>query len=146
MRTYWPKKEEVVHKWYHVDAEGKILGRLAVKIARVLMGKHKPIFSPHVDTGDFVVVTNADMVKVRGRKLTQRLYWRYAPHHSSLKSQSMAEILASSKPERVLYLAVKRMLPKRVLGRQMLRKLKVYAGPDNPHAAQKLEKLDAAVR
>ena len=146
MRTYWPKKEEVVHKWYHVDAEGKILGRLAVKIARVLMGKHKPIFSPHVDTGDFVVVTNAEKIKVTGRKLTQRLYRRDSRHHGSLKSQTMGAILASGRPERVLYLAVKRMLPKRVLGRQMLRKLKVYAGPDNPHAAQKLEKLDTAVR
>ncbi len=146
MHTYWPKKEELVHKWYHVDAEGKILGRLAVRIARVLMGKHKPIFSRHVDTGDFVVVTNAEKIKVTGRKLTQRLYWRDSCRHSSLKSQSMAEILASSRPERVLYLAVKRMLPKHTLGRQMLRKLKVYAGPDNPHAAQKLEKLDAAVR
>lgn len=145
MRTYWPKKEEVVHKWHHVDAEGKILGRLAVKIACILMGKHKPIFARHVDTGDFVVVTNAEKIKVTGRKLTQRMYWRDSRHHGSLKSESMASVLAT-KPERVLYLAVKRMLPKHALGRQMLRKLKVYAGPDNPHAAQRPQKLDVAAR
>ncbi len=145
MRTYWPKKEEVVHKWYHVDAEGKVLGRLAVKIAMVLMGKHKPIFTRHVDTGDFVVVTNAEKIKVTGRKLTQRMYWRDSRHHGSLRSESMADVLAT-KPERVLYLAVKRMLPKGVLGRQMLRKLKVHAGPDNPHAAQRPEKLEFTTR
>jgi len=135
MRTFVEKKEKVVRKWHHIDATGKILGRLAVKIARILMGKTKPTWTPHVDCGDFVVVTNCEKIAVTGRKRENQLYWRDARRVSSLKSETMASLLAR-RPERVLMLAVRRMLPKSVLGRHMLRKLKVYPGADHPHAAQ----------
>ena len=143
MRTYAMKKEEIVRKWHHIDAEGKVLGRMAVEIARVLMGKHRPTYTPHLDCGDFVVVTNCEKVKVTGRKLTDKLYWRDSQALGSLRSETMASLMAR-KPERVVYLAVRRMLPKTLLGRRMLRKLKVYAGPDHPHAAQRPEKLEPA--
>lgn len=143
MRTFVAKKEEVGHSWYHIDAEGKILGRLAVQIARMLMGKHKPLFTPHVDCGDFIVVTNCAKIKVTGRKLADKLYFRDSRRVSSLKSEPMASVLARD-PQRVLSLAVRRMLPKSVLGRAMLRKLKIYAGPDHPHAAQRPVKFEPA--
>jgi large subunit ribosomal protein L13 len=135
MRTFLEKKENVVRKWYHIDAKGKILGRLAVRIARILMGKHKASWTPHVDCGDYVVVTNCEKIAVTGRKMQDRRYYRDSQYVGSLKSENMATVLARH-PERIVTVAVRRMLPKTVLGRHMLRKLKVYAGPDHPHAAQ----------
>ena len=143
MRTYVVKKEEVERAWLHIDANGAILGRLAVEIARILMGKHKPSYTPHVDCGDFVVVTNCEKVRVTGRKMTDKLYWRSSQYFSGLKSEPMCSLMGR-RPEQVLRLAVRRMLPKTTLGRHMLRKLKIYAGPEHPHAAQKPEKLEPA--
>ena len=141
MKTYMLKKEEVKRRWYHVDAEGMVLGRLAVQIARILMGKHKPEYTPHVDCGDYVVVTNCEKIAVTGKKLTDKLYWRDSGYMGSLRSESMRDLLAR-RPERILFLAVRRMLPKTTLGRRMIRKLKIYKGPDHPHAAQQPEKLE----
>ena len=140
MRTPVLRKEDVQHAWYEVDAEGQILGRLAVRIARILMGKHKPTYTPHVDCGDFVVVTNAEKIRVTGKKLDQKLYWRDSRYFGGLRSESLGSLLAR-RPEQVIRLAVRRMLPKTVLGRKMLKKLKVYAGPRHPHQAQKPIKL-----
>lgn len=127
-------------KWYVVDAEGKILGRLASQVARVLRGKHKPIFTPHVDTGDHVIVINAAKVRLTGKKLDQKRFWWYTGYPGGLKSMTYRQFIAT-RPERVIYRAVRGMLPKNRLGRAMLKKLKVYAGPNHPHAAQKPEPL-----
>ena len=136
MRTYQAKKEEIDAKWYVVDADGKVLGRLASKLASVLRGKNKPIFTPHVDTGDFVVVVNAKKVVLTGKKLLDKSYYHYTGYPGGIREMS-AEKMMAKKPTEVLRIAVKGMLPKNTLGRQMLRKLKVYAGPEHPHAAQK---------
>ncbi len=135
-RTYQAKKEEIDAKWYVVDADGKVLGRLASKLASVLRGKNKPIFTPHVDTGDFVVVVNAKKVVLTGKKLQDKAYYHYTGYPGGIRKMS-AEKMMAKKPTEVLRTAVKGMLPKNALGRQMLRKLKVYAGPEHPHAAQK---------
>ena len=135
-RTYQAKKEEIDAKWYVVDADGKVLGRLASKLATVLRGKNKPIFTPHVDTGDFVVVVNAKKVVLTGKKLLDKSYYHYTGYPGGIREMS-AEKMMAKKPTEVLRIAVKGMLPKNALGRQMLRKLKVYAGPEHPHAAQK---------
>ena len=135
-RTYQAKKEEIEAKWYVVDADGKVLGRLAAKLASVLRGKNKPIFTPHVDTGDFVVVVNAKKVVLTGKKLQDKTYYHYTGYPGGIRETS-AEKMMAKKPTEVLRIAVKGMLPKNTLGRQMLRKLKVYAGPEHPHAAQK---------
>jgi large subunit ribosomal protein L13 len=135
-RTYQAKKEEIDAKWYVVDADGKVLGRLASKLASVLRGKNKPIFTPHVDTGDFVVVVNAKKVVLTGKKLQDKTYYHHTGYPGGIREMS-AEKMMARKPTEVLRLAVKGMLPKNTLGRQMLRKLKVYAGPEHPHAAQK---------
>jgi large subunit ribosomal protein L13 len=135
-RTYQAKKEEIDAKWYVVDADGKVLGRLASKLASVLRGKNKPIFTPHVDTGDFVVVVNAKKVVLTGKKLLDKSYYHYTGYPGGIREMS-AEKMMAKKPTEVLRIAVKGMLPKNTLGRQMLRKLKVYAGPEHPHAAQK---------
>ena len=135
-RTYQAKKEEIDAKWYVVDADGKVLGRLAAKLASVLRGKNKPIFTPHVDTGDFVVVVNAKKVVLTGKKLQDKTYYHYTGYPGGIRETS-AEKMMAKKPTEVLRIAVKGMLPKNTLGRQMLRKLKVYAGPEHPHAAQK---------
>lgn len=135
MGCYIAKKGEVQRGWHLVDAAGHAPGRLATRVAMVLMGKHRPTWTPHVDTGEFVVVINADKVKFTGRKLDGQRYWRFAGYPGSLRSKTAREVLAT-KPEDVLYLAIRKMLPKTKLGRQMVRKLKVYAGPDHPHAAQ----------
>lgn len=140
MKTFSAKKEEVERKWYVVDAQGKVLGRLASEVAKVLRGKHKPIFTPHVDTGDHVIIINAGKVKLTGRKLDEKLYYRYSGYPGGLKSITSKKLL-QSKPERVIELAVKGMLPKNKLGRSTIKKLKVYAGPDHPHAAQRPEPL-----
>ncbi len=141
MRTYTPKPGDIERKWYVVDAQGKTLGRLASEIAKVLRGKHKPIFSPHMDTGDYVIVINAEKIHVTGRKLTQKFYYRHSGYPGGLKAISLRDLLQKH-PERAVKFAVRGMLPKNRLGRKMIKKLKVYAGPEHPHQAQKPEVLD----
>jgi large subunit ribosomal protein L13 len=135
------KPAEVEHKWYVVDATDLVLGRISTRIATVLRGKHKPIFTPHVDTGDFVIVVNAEKVKLTGRKREQKTYYRHSGYTGSLKEVTADKVLAGPHADRVIRSAVKGMLPKNSLGRQMFRKLKVYSGPEHPHAAQKPEEL-----
>lgn len=132
--------DKIERKWYVVDAEGCTLGRLSSEIAKVLRGKNKPQFTPFVDTGDYVIVVNADKVKVSGKKLEQKIYYRHSKFVGGMKETTLKEMLAK-KPEKVVELAVKGMLPKGPLGRTMYRKLFVYAGPDHKHAAQKPEVL-----
>jgi large subunit ribosomal protein L13 len=141
MKTYLAKKNEVEKKWWLVDADGAILGRMAAKVAPVLMGKTKPQYTPHVDVGDYVVIVNADKVRVTGKKAEQKQYDYYTHHPGGHKYVSFADMMAK-KPEKVVELAVRRMLPKNSLGRKMLKKLKVYSGPDHEHHAQKPEKID----
>jgi len=141
MKTFTAKKQEITKKWYLLDAENRVLGRLASQIAIRLRGKHKPIFTPHLDTGDFVVVINADKIAMTGSKWDQKLYYRYSGYVGGLKQISARKLL-EKRPEDILLLAVKRMLPKNSLGRQQFKKLKIYAGPDHPHQAQKPEKLE----
>ena len=140
MKTFMASPATIERKWYVVDAEGKTLGRLSSEIASVLRGKHKPIFTPHMDTGDYVIVVNAAKVKVTGKKLNQKIYYHHSGYVGGMKETTLKEMLAN-KPERVVELAVKGMLPKGPLGRQMYKKLFVYAGPDHKHAAQKPEAL-----
>jgi large subunit ribosomal protein L13 len=141
MKTFVAKEQESPKKWFLVDAENRILGRLATQIAIRLRGKHKPIFTPHADTGDFIVVINAAKIALTGSKLDQKLYYRHSGYMGGLKKISARRLL-EKRPEEVLRLAVKRMLPKNSLGRRQLKKLKIYAGPDHPHHAQKPEKLE----
>ncbi|MCJ7747712.1 MAG: 50S ribosomal protein L13 [Desulfobacterales bacterium] len=136
MKTYQAKKEELDHQWYLVNAEGKVLGRLATELAKILRGKNKPSFTPHVDTGDFVVVVNAEKVVLTGKKMKDKIYYHHTGYPGGIKEIS-AEKLLAKKPTEMLRIAVKGMLPKNSLGRQMLQKLKIYAGPDHPHEAQK---------
>jgi len=140
MKTLSAKKEDVERKWYLVDAEGQVLGRLATHLASILTGKTKPIYTPHVDTGDFVVVVNADRIRLTGKKLEKKVYYWHTGYPGGIKDISAKDLLAK-KPERVLKHAGKGMLPKNPLGRQMFKKLKVYAGPDHPHQAQEPEPL-----
>ena len=140
MNTYMPNPTKVERKWYVVDAEGQTLGRLCAEVAKVLRGKNKPIFTPHEDTGDYVIVVNAEKIKVTGRKLDQKIYYRHSEYVGGMKETTLRELLAK-KPEKVIELAVKGMLPKGPLGRAMLTKLHVYAGAEHPHAAQKPEVL-----
>ena len=135
MKTFSAKSHEVERGWYLLDAENKTLGRLATEVARRLRGKHKPEYTPHVDTGDFIVVINAEKLVVTGRKATQKIYYRHTGYPGGLKETTF-EKLIQRKPESVLELAVKGMLPKNPLGRAMFKKLKVYAGTEHPHAAQ----------
>jgi large subunit ribosomal protein L13 len=135
MKTYVAKEHEVEKKWYLVDAQDMILGRLASQIAVRLRGKHKPIFTPHADTGDFVVVINAEKVSLTGNKWDNKMYYRHTGYMGGLK-QISAKKLIEKKPDQVLYMAVKRMLPKNSLGRRQLKKLKIYAGSEHPHVAQ----------
>ena len=135
MKTYTAKPKEIEQRWYVVDAEGKTLGRLATQIADTLRGKRKPQYTPHVDTGDFVVVVNAEKIAVTGKKLEQKRYYRHSGYHGGLRERTLAEML-ERRPEEVLRLAVKGMMPRNRLGRAQLRKLKVYAGPSHPHEAQ----------
>ena len=132
MRTVFPKDEK---KWHLVDATGKTLGRLATEIATLLMGKHKPSYSPHIDNGDYVVVVNAEKIRVTGKKLKQKIYYSHSGYPGGLKEITLGEMLKKH-PERVIIYAVEGMLPKNKLGRKMLKKLKVYAGPTHPHGAQ----------
>ncbi len=135
------KKEEVERNWYVIDAKGKVLGRLASLIAQRLRGKHRPDFTPHVDAGDFIVVINADKIKLTGHKLDQKIYWRHSGYMGGIKLTPAKKML-EQKPEEVLRLAVKRMLPKNRLGRKMLKKLKIYRGESHPHTAQKPKVLE----
>jgi len=135
VRTYSPKAAEIRRDWHEVDASGAVLGRLASEVARVLRGKHKPTFAPHLDTGDYVIVVNAAKVVLSAGKGEKKLHYRYSGYPGGIRARSYGEMLAK-RPEEVVRIAVRGMLPKGPLGRQMLRKLKVYAGPDHPHAAQ----------
>jgi large subunit ribosomal protein L13 len=135
MKTFSAKPETVRRDWYLVDATGKTLGRLASELARRLRGKHKPVFTPHVDAGDYIVVINAEKVRVTGQKLKQKMYHRHTGYIGNLKSEPLRKLLDRA-PERVIEQAVRGMLPRNSLGRQMLKKLKVVRGPDHPHAAQ----------
>jgi len=136
-RTFTPKSSDIAatHQWHIIDAEDAILGRLATEVATLLRGKHKAIYAPHVDTGDHVVIVNADKIAIDLRKRVQKTYYRHSGYPGGIRSESLEHLLARN-PERVIRLAVKRMLPKGPLGRQMLKKLKVYAGPTHPHQAQ----------
>jgi large subunit ribosomal protein L13 len=136
MKTFVAKEKEVQKKWYLVDAENKVVGRIATQIAMRLRGKHKPIFTPHADTGDFVVVINADKVALTGRKWDNKFYYRYSGYIGGLKETSAKKLL-ETKPENILRFAVRGMLPKNSLGRRQLKKLKIYVGPEHPHQAQK---------
>ncbi len=140
MKTFLPKANDIQRKWYVVDASDKVLGRLATQIATRLRGKHKPIFTPHLDTGDFIIVVNAKKIRLTGRKMDDKLYHRHTGYMGGLKTTNAREML-NKKPEEVIRLAVKRMLPKNRLGRQQLKKLKIYAGSDHPHQAQLPEPL-----
>lgn len=140
MKSYMASPATVERKWYVVDATGYTLGRLASEVAKVLRGKNKAIFTPHIDTGDFVIIVNADKIKVTGKKMDQKMYYRHSDYVGGFKSTTLREMM-DKKPEQVLKLAVKGMLPKGPLGRQMMKKLNVYAGPEHPHAAQKPEVL-----
>jgi large subunit ribosomal protein L13 len=135
------KPAEVEHRWFVVDATDQVLGRLASQVATVLRGKHRPIFTPHVDAGDYVIVINAEKVRLTGRKREQKIYYRHTGYTGHLKQTTAGKLLAGPHADRVVRNAVRGMLPKNALGRQMFRKLKVYAGPDHPHAAQKPEEF-----
>jgi large subunit ribosomal protein L13 len=141
VRTFTQKQEEIERDWYIVDAEGETLGRLASRIAPILKGKHKPIYTPHLDCGDFVIIVNAEKVRVTGRKLDQKLYHRHSGYPGGLKSISLRDQL-DKHPDRVLQAAIRGMLPKNKLGRRMLKKLKVYAGDSHPHQAQQPKPLE----
>ena len=140
MKTFMASPATIERKWYVVDATNMTLGRLASKVAKVLRGKNKAIFTPHIDTGDYVIVINASKVKVTGRKLDQKIYYHHSDYVGGMKETTLREMLAK-KPEKVVELAVKGMLPKGPLGREMYTKLHVYAGPEHQHAAQKPEVL-----
>jgi len=141
MKTYSTRAKDIQRNWYVVDAEGQVLGRLASKVAGILRGKHKPIYAPHLDTGDHVIVVNAARVRLTGKKLAQKVYFRHTGYPGGLKVERAAELM-KTKPEKVIQLAVRGMLPKNSLGRRMLKKLKVYAGPEHPHAAQQPQVLE----
>ena len=141
MSTYMAKEEDIDRKWYVVDLAGKTLGRVASEIAKILRGKHKPIFTPHVDTGDFVVAINADKVHLSGNKLQNKMRYEHSEYPGGLKSKPYGELL-KDKPEEAIELAVKGMLPKNRLGRKMFKKFKVYSGSEHPHEAQQPEELE----
>lgn len=145
MKTFMANKADVERKWYLIDAEGKTLGRVAAEVAKILRGKHKPIFTPHVDTGDHVIIINAAKVHLTGKKLVQKTYFRHSGYIGGTSFVTAGKML-KDRPERVLELAVKGMLPKNPLGHQMYRKLKVYSGAEHPHEAQQPEKLELSIR
>jgi len=140
-KTYLPPHDGIDHQWYVVDATGQRLGRLACEVARVLRGKNKPIYTPSMDTGDFVIVVNAEKIEVTGKKRSQKLYRRHSGRPGGMKVEAFAKLQARI-PERIIEQAVKGMLPKNTLGRQLFTKLKVYAGPDHPHQAQQPQTLN----
>ena len=140
-RTFSPRARDLTRDWYVVDADGQVLGRLAAQVARVLRGKHKPIYAPHVDTGDYVIVVNADKIVLTGRKLDQKNYYRHSGYTGGLKTTVARKMLAA-KPEFMIYEAVRGMLPKNKLGRAMIKKLRVFRGAEHTHQAQKPEVLE----
>ncbi|MDO4633754.1 MAG: 50S ribosomal protein L13 [Eubacteriales bacterium] len=140
MKTFMASPSTIERKWYVVDATGYTLGRLSSEVAKILRGKNKPTFTPHIDTGDYVIVVNAEKIKVTGKKLDQKVYYHHSDYVGGMKETTLREMLAK-KPERVIELAVKGMLPKGPLGREMITKLHVYSGPEHNHAAQKPETL-----
>jgi len=141
MTTVSAKKEDVVHDWYLVDAKGKTLGRLSTEIARRLRGKHKPIYTPHVDTGDYIVVINASGIKVTGNKMKDKMYYKHTGYIGNLKSMNLKTMMNKS-PERVITKSVRGMLPKTKLGNAMIKKLKVFAGPEHTHGSQQPQTLE----
>lgn len=140
MKTYSAKKEDIERQWVVIDAQDQVLGRLATRVATILRGKNKPIFTNHVDTGDFVIIVNAEKVRLTGNKLDAKMYYRHSGYPGGIKGMSAREML-DRKPEQVIKIAVKGMLPKNRLASQVITKLKVYAGPDHPHKAQQPEKI-----
>jgi large subunit ribosomal protein L13 len=141
MKSYWAKPDEIEKKWYLVDADNKILGRLATEVAVRLMGKHKPTYTPSIDTGDFIVIVNAEKFAVTGKKLTDKIYYRHSGYLGGIKERTLKEQL-ERKPEEVIRMAVRRMLPKTKMGRAMIKKLKIYTGSEHPHVAQNPEVLE----
>ena len=144
MKTYSAKPSEIVKNWVLIDAEGLVLGRMASRVANILRGKTKPTFTPHMDCGDHVVIINADKVKLTGKKLSDKIYYRHTGHPGGIKSQTAGQILEGRFPERVIEKAIQRMIPSGPLGRQQMRNLRVYAGTEHPHGAQNPEVLDIA--
>lgn len=140
MKSYWAKPDEIEKKWFVLDARGQVLGRMATEIAMTLMGKRKPIYTPSIDTGDFVIVVNAEKLIVTGAKMEDKKYYRHSGHLGGLKERSLKEMM-DKKPEDVIRLAVRNMLPKTRMGRAMISKLKIYTGSEHPHAAQNPETL-----
>jgi large subunit ribosomal protein L13 len=141
LATQSTRPQDVNPKWYVIDAEDQVLGRLATRVATIMRGKHRPTYTPHVDTGDFVIVVNAEKVKLTGNKREQKTYYRHTGYTGSLKSINADDLLNSAQADRVVINAVRGMLPKNNLGRQIFKKLKVYTGPDHPHAAQMPEEI-----
>ena len=146
MKTYSAKPSEVEHKWHLIDADGVVLGRLAAEVAKILRGKHKPIYTPNIDCGDHVVIINADKVALTGRKRQQKTYYWHTGYPGGIKSRTAGQILEGAHPERVVEKAVQRMIPRGVMGRTQFKKLRVYAGADHPHEAQQPEVLDIGAR
>jgi len=144
MKTYSAKPSEIEKKWYVIDADGLVLGRMAAVISRMLRGKHKTTFTPHMDCGDNIVVVNAEMVKLTGKKLTDKIYYRHTGYPGGIRANTAGGILSGKRPERVVIKAVERMLPRGPLGRQQMKNLKVFSGPEHSHEAQKPEALDVA--
>lgn len=142
MKTYSAKPSEIEKKWYVIDAEGLVLGRMAAVISRILRGKHKTTFTPHMDCGDNIVVVNAEKVKLTGKKLTDKIYYRHTGYPGGIRANTAGSILSGKRPERVVIKAVERMLPRGPLGRQQMKNLKVFSGPEHLHEAQKPETLD----
>jgi large subunit ribosomal protein L13 len=146
MKTYSAKPQDVTRGWYLIDADGLVLGRLAALVADRLRGKHKAIYTPHVDCGDHIVVVNAEKVALTGNKRAEKTYYRHTGHPGGIKQRTAAQILESARPEQLIEKAVERMLPKNVLGRQQIKKLHVYSGPEHPHQGQTPEDLDLVAR
>ncbi len=146
MKTFSAKPKELTRKWYLIDAEGVVLGRLAAEVSKILRGKHKPIFTPHIDTGDHIVIINAEKVKITGKKATDKVYYKHTGHPGGIKERTAAKILEGKKPEEVIELAVRRMFARRrfSLMNDQISKLRVYAGTEHPHTAQNPEVLDLA--
>lgn len=144
MKTYSAKPSEIVKNWVLIDAEGLVLGRMSSIVANILRGKTKPTFTPHMDCGDHVVIINADKVKLTGKKMSDKIYYRHTGHPGGIKSQTASQILEGRFPERVIEKAIQRMIPSGPLGRQQMRNLRVYAGTEHPHGAQNPEVLDIA--
>ena len=145
MKTLFAKNTDVLRKWHLIDADGIVVGRLATQVAKILRGKNKPIFTPHVDTGDFVIIINAGKVRFTGNKLEQKAYYHHSGYPGGIKKE-MAKDIMKKTPERIIFSAVRGMLPKNILGRQQLSKLKVYGGPEHPHKAQSPEALNINIQ